>query len=790
MALTQYTDGTTRPGEGGHDAPITSADEDHFGALAVARAVHRTIRAAPRGWSTRIGLYGAWGSGKTSILNLLESLEKSDSSIVVRFSAWSAIGEAGVLALFYEALAHDLKRENINQPLRSQTKQVVTKARPLGKFLRGIGRGAEITQQIPQGVTDLVSEAASFAAGWLAINKQDIQALVKQLNGRRVVVFIDDLDRADPRVVPKTLLALRELLDWPGFSFVLAFDKGVIAKALGEYSNAYGDNAHVFLEKVVDVPFEVPTPTNLQKQALATHAFAACCSFIPTETVQAIAIFLPDEPRRIKLIARNLGVLASVADRHGTEEVDWTGIAFYNIVHEASSEAAAWLTNAVTDDTAGWELWLGDAKEREKRESQARAELLERINKAGQPVAVDRTVSAAIVLLNRWSQETPEKVRYWLNLVLNEPTFTLKEYRSLINEWFIDRDDRVIADAVEAAAQRAATSQLEASHHFIKLAIDNHNNVLQAMADAETELQFLELARQASDTLSVLEFVWTICAVGGVQQARKTGEATAALISMTSRWIGWVRNPGEGDLRKREREIAMTAAQMCVDKARLYSDTDPYWNRGRSFQDAESAAISDAWRDALRAALIGPITEDLLKRFLKPDGLLTTARGDYELGTWLLESHKSPFYNDPSLALKLQNVFALDGAAHERISIVLRENAKLYLHMLLFQVRDASWGGLESLKAIHARFPRIVPAAWGVVARSPVPFRMVSSIQKLRNDLIDAGVSQELLVEPEWMKQAIVRLADTKNTKAAEGILAGNASLRATGEPSKREGGE
>jgi hypothetical protein len=80
MATQQPTKPTTA--HAGHDAPITTAREDLLGAVLVARAMHRTIRATPTGWSTRIGLYGAWGSGKTSILNLLETQEVKDDSIV------------------------------------------------------------------------------------------------------------------------------------------------------------------------------------------------------------------------------------------------------------------------------------------------------------------------------------------------------------------------------------------------------------------------------------------------------------------------------------------------------------------------------------------------------------------------------------------------------------------------------------------------------------------------------------------------------------------------------------
>jgi predicted KAP-like P-loop ATPase len=105
------------------------------------------------------------------------------------------------------------------------------------------------------------------------LKPSDLAELHRKLGPRRVVVFIDDLDRADARVIPKALLALRELLDWPNFAFVLAFDKAIVATALGEYSRAYGENAHLFLQKVIDVGFDIPPCTLLQKQRFGEAIF-------------------------------------------------------------------------------------------------------------------------------------------------------------------------------------------------------------------------------------------------------------------------------------------------------------------------------------------------------------------------------------------------------------------------------------------------------------------------------------------------------------------------------------
>jgi len=232
-------------------------------ALRTARAIQRIIAASPAGWSTRIGLYGTWGSGKTSILNLLGELERRDGSVVVRFSAWSAAGEPGVLRLFYGELTRELSAQGLEAPKLGITKALAEKARWIPKLLRKTPTGTDTVLGLPEGTASALGVAADLGFNWFRISRKDVEAMVGSLGERRVTVFVDDLDRADPITIPKSLLALRELLDWPRFTFVMAFDKRVVGKALGAYSEAYGENAELFLEKVIDISFDVPSHSPL-----------------------------------------------------------------------------------------------------------------------------------------------------------------------------------------------------------------------------------------------------------------------------------------------------------------------------------------------------------------------------------------------------------------------------------------------------------------------------------------------------------------------------------------------
>jgi predicted KAP-like P-loop ATPase len=115
---------------------------------------------------------------------------------------------------------------------------------------------------------------------FLDVDGADFQTLLSELGGRRVIIFVDDLDRVDPCLVPQLLLALRELLDLPGFVFVLAFDDKIVSKALTAYHKAW-DTGQAFLEKIIDFRFPVPRTTFTSRSSLRLRFGPAARLLIP-----------------------------------------------------------------------------------------------------------------------------------------------------------------------------------------------------------------------------------------------------------------------------------------------------------------------------------------------------------------------------------------------------------------------------------------------------------------------------------------------------------------------------
>ena len=89
-----------------NDTPITTSEDDHFGIDPFAQALAKAISTMHSPEGVVIGVNGPWGSGKSSVLNLIlyhlkESIETGKIK-VVRFSLWWISGTEAIAGAFLE----------------------------------------------------------------------------------------------------------------------------------------------------------------------------------------------------------------------------------------------------------------------------------------------------------------------------------------------------------------------------------------------------------------------------------------------------------------------------------------------------------------------------------------------------------------------------------------------------------------------------------------------------------------------------------------------------------------
>lgn len=227
-----------------------------------------------------VGVEGEWGSGKTSIKNMLiERLQQmplpSCKTHLIEFDAWmySRSGEM-VSALFSEISAGLSPRLEWYQRLRVRLsgyggafKHVVQ----LGLDILGacsspanVSIGIAVISWGFQALSeefsnDALQGKALPGKGMGTVNRlhQTKDALRENLKSQsdRIVVFIDDLDRLLDDEIGSLIQAVKAVGDLPHVTYVLFYDKSYVAQALDKVSH---DRGAEFLEKIVQIPAVVP----------------------------------------------------------------------------------------------------------------------------------------------------------------------------------------------------------------------------------------------------------------------------------------------------------------------------------------------------------------------------------------------------------------------------------------------------------------------------------------------------------------------------------------------------
>jgi len=208
------------------------------------------------------GICSQWGSGKSTLLNFIlryvAKQDVDDSVIVVRFDPWWYSGDQDLLLHFFDELRLALGKRDLPKDLRSLGGKLQTFAKIISplRYLPVVGEWA---QPIHRGLSesgeslDAASEELQKDAHGI---RQDINEVLRQ-QSKRILVVIDDLDRLSAKEICQMFRLIKAVADFPQTVYILAFDPGVVARALSEVQKGTGED---YLEKIVQARFDIPLP--------------------------------------------------------------------------------------------------------------------------------------------------------------------------------------------------------------------------------------------------------------------------------------------------------------------------------------------------------------------------------------------------------------------------------------------------------------------------------------------------------------------------------------------------
>lgn len=224
--------------------PVKSIKEDILYRKELVEAVSDLITKSDTSESFTIGIYGKWGTGKTSFINFIK--EKIETEVgIIDFNPWIYTSQNDISVQFLELLSYHLssrlkKWYNRNKRKISKMTDCVAKV-----------DSDPSTSKLISSFSRLITDDES------GIPLNDLKKSISSRMSERkekIVVFIDDLDRLDKKEICTVMKLVRSVADFPNIIYVLCFDSEIVEDALD--TDFY--DGHQYLQKIINIPISLP----------------------------------------------------------------------------------------------------------------------------------------------------------------------------------------------------------------------------------------------------------------------------------------------------------------------------------------------------------------------------------------------------------------------------------------------------------------------------------------------------------------------------------------------------
>lgn len=275
-----------------------------------------------------IGIFGNWGAGKSSLLNLIEQQIKPHEWIVIKFDAWLYQGFDDARTALLETIAsHLIQAAKDEETILQKSKNLFARINGL-RLLGLMAEGAALAAGVPTfGLISQTFETAKESldgvqneteskqivevgknlvdSGKNLIKPKEKQTPPQQIDefrkeygeilqdlGKNLVIVIDNLDRCLPANAIQTLEAIRLFLFLNRTAFIIAADEEMIRHSVAEHYKDLSYRHQIdYLDKLIQIPIRVPKAGVLEIRAYL-YMLYAIHQKVPTGKLASLRQFL------------------------------------------------------------------------------------------------------------------------------------------------------------------------------------------------------------------------------------------------------------------------------------------------------------------------------------------------------------------------------------------------------------------------------------------------------------------------------------------------------------------
>lgn len=313
------------------DVPRKHTQDDLFGIQVYQDALIEYIQFTDT--PITIALQGEWGSGKTSLMNLLKyHLCDLDNSAYypVWINTWQyslmKSSNQAIMSIL-EGIIHQLGALNPDKQKWNESKKKIG-----GIFKKMATVGTKIAvgaAGVGGGVVDELFGGEEAAQSDIVQLKEEISAIISQIlqenpSKKGVTFYIDDLDRIDPPVAVEILELLKNIFDLENCVFILAIDYDVVIKGLkpkfGELTDKNEREFRSFFDKIIQLPFSMPVSSycvdTFLVDALSKIEFFTEKELTDTDIAEKLSeitrLSVGTNPRSLKRLTNTLSLISII----------------------------------------------------------------------------------------------------------------------------------------------------------------------------------------------------------------------------------------------------------------------------------------------------------------------------------------------------------------------------------------------------------------------------------------------------------------------------------------------
>ena len=297
-----------------------------------------------------IGIYGEWGTGKTTLMKSIERnlvskdvLANQQKILPIWFNAWKYEREENLATVsLLKTVAYAMANHEKFSGL----------AKTIFKGLTIVGK--DMMQQIALQVAskkhdtddkeidekmDYLNKLYRDSVYYEGLDKirEHMESIREEDKNCRVVIFIDDLDRCSPTKALEVLESIKLFLDIEGFVFVIGLSHKTVTQLISNEYKITGIKGDDYIKKIIQIPIKIPSWSkesiiDLINNSIAPRLNSDYTKFLSQNSAM-IAKVVDYNPRQLKRFINNVIIaFETFASKKGAPEIQFNEIFLVKIL--------------------------------------------------------------------------------------------------------------------------------------------------------------------------------------------------------------------------------------------------------------------------------------------------------------------------------------------------------------------------------------------------------------------------------------------------------------------------